>query len=87
MVPSGSRTDLLLERHRYVGDGMRADLRLRDLPRSPVHVELVLDLAADLADAFAVEDGRAGAAADVETSAANGAGLRTGVLVQGDGGA
>ncbi len=57
--PQGSSTDVLVERRRYVGDGMREDLRVRNVGGRPVQAVLRLDVGSDLADLFAVKGGRA----------------------------
>ena len=57
--PAGAETELLLERTRYVSEGMREDLRLRNLSREPASVVLTLDVGADFADVFAVKESRA----------------------------
>ena len=54
--------DLLLIRRRYVGAGLREDVELRNLGRRPARAVVELEVAADLADVFAVKQGRAGAA-------------------------
>ncbi|MDQ0578373.1 amylo-alpha-1,6-glucosidase [Streptomyces rishiriensis] len=56
--PHGSQSELLLERRRYVGEGMREDLRLRNLSTRPMTVPLTLDVGADFADVFAVKENR-----------------------------
>ncbi len=56
--PQGSQTELLVERTRFVGEGMREDIRLRNLGQEPVTVRLSLDVAADFADVFAVKEHR-----------------------------
>lgn len=56
--PSGSQTELLLERRRYVGEGMREDLHLRNLGILPVSVRLSLHIGADFADLFEVKENR-----------------------------
>ena len=58
LVPEGAETEVLLERVRYVGDGMREDLRVRNLGREPVTLALSLSVGADFADLFAVKEGR-----------------------------
>ncbi|MEU3859452.1 glycogen debranching N-terminal domain-containing protein [Streptomyces sp. NPDC028722] len=56
--PHGSQSELLLERRRYVGEGMREDLRLRNLSRRPMTVPVSLRVGADFADVFAVKESR-----------------------------
>jgi glycogen debranching enzyme len=50
--------DLLLERTRYVGEGMREEIRLRNLGRGPARVRFQVQVGADFADLFAVKEGR-----------------------------
>jgi glycogen debranching enzyme len=56
--PQSSSTELLVERRRYVGEGMREDLRVRNLGLQPVAARLRLDVDSDFADLFAVKEGR-----------------------------
>jgi glycogen debranching enzyme len=53
-----AQTEILVERRRYIGDGMREDLRLRNLSNRSVTVEVALRIAADFADLFEVKEGR-----------------------------
>jgi glycogen debranching enzyme len=46
---------LTIRRHRFVGDGMRETIRVRNHLREPVHVELRLSCGADFADLFEVK--------------------------------
>jgi glycogen debranching enzyme len=59
-----SRT-LLIVRRRYVGNGMREDISVRNLAPREAHCRVRLDVAADFADLFEVKEGRAEPAADV----------------------
>jgi glycogen debranching enzyme len=56
--PRSSSTELLVERRRYVGEGMREDLRVRNLGMQTVATRLRLDVDSDFADLFAVKEGR-----------------------------
>ncbi|MFC8427596.1 glycogen debranching N-terminal domain-containing protein [Streptomyces sp. NPDC057253] len=56
--PNGSQSEVLLERRRYVGEGMREDLRLRNLSARPMTVAVSLRVGADFADLFAVKESR-----------------------------
>ncbi len=58
--PQAGRADstLLVLRHRYVGDGMREDVVLRNLAGEPVSCTLSITAAADFADLFEVKEGR-----------------------------
>lgn len=49
---------LLVERRRYVGAGMREDLVLRNYGGEPAGVAVVVEIAADFADLFAVKLGK-----------------------------
>ncbi|MGZ4676169.1 MAG: amylo-alpha-1,6-glucosidase [Acidimicrobiia bacterium] len=66
--PVGGHADssLLIERRRYVGRGMREDLRLRNFGREPSYCEVELFVGADFADLFAVKEGHV----DVESAPA-----------------
>jgi glycogen debranching enzyme len=57
-LPEASRTELLLERRRYVGEGMREDLRLVNLGGRPLQTTLRLQADSDFADLFAVKEDR-----------------------------
>ena len=50
---------LLVVRHRYVGNGMREDIVVRNLGRETAGVILSLEIDADLAGLFEVKEGRA----------------------------
>jgi glycogen debranching enzyme len=58
--PQAGRADstLLVLRHRYVGDGMREDVVLRNLAGEPVSCTVSITAAADFADLFEVKEGR-----------------------------
>ncbi|MFJ5515750.1 glycogen debranching N-terminal domain-containing protein [Streptomyces griseoluteus] len=56
--PRGSQSELLVERTRYVGDGMREDLKVRNLSPRAMTVAVSLDIGADFADVFAVKESR-----------------------------
>ena len=61
---------MLVLRDRFVGDGMREDVALRNLGQEPIGVTLSLAVDTDFADLFAVKEGRIqpphGLAVDVE---------------------
>ncbi len=57
--PSGPATQLFVERRRFVGQGMREDVVLRNLGATPVKVAVRLAVGADLAGLFEVKDRRA----------------------------
>jgi glycogen debranching enzyme len=46
--------EVVVERHRYVSEGMREDLTLINYGRQPVEVEVVLQVDADFADIFEI---------------------------------
>jgi glycogen debranching enzyme len=56
--PQSSSTEVLVERRRYVGEGMREDLRVRNLGLQTVAARLRLNVDSDFADLFAVKEGR-----------------------------
>ena len=58
VAPRGSQTELLVERHRYIGNGMREDLVLCNLGTQELRTTVSVALAADFADVFAVKDSR-----------------------------
>lgn len=59
-LPRAGRADstLLVLRHRYVGDGMREDVVLRNLSGEPVACTVVVEAGADFADLFEVKESR-----------------------------
>jgi glycogen debranching enzyme len=63
--PSGALADaaMLVDRHRYIGDGMREDITIRNTARRPAHLTVTLTADADFADLFEVKAGRARSAA------------------------
>lgn len=58
LAPAGASTQVLIERRRYIGDGMREDLRVRNLDRTARRLALSLEIGADFADVFAVKEER-----------------------------
>ena len=54
-----SSNDLVLTRTRFVGDGLREDIVVRNTGRAPVQVDLSLWVDADFADLFEVKEDRA----------------------------
>jgi glycogen debranching enzyme len=68
VASDGAAADLLLERTRFVGEGMREDLRLRNLSGQPVTTTITLGVAADFADLFAVKESRVRPRGEVSTS-------------------
>ncbi|HEX2075904.1 MAG TPA: glycogen debranching N-terminal domain-containing protein [Geodermatophilus sp.] len=57
-LPEASSTEVLLERRRFVGEGMREDLRLVNLGSRPLATTVHLHVDSDFADLFAVKEGR-----------------------------
>ena len=57
--PAGVQTEVLVERRRFIGDGMREDLVVRNLGSAPVTAVLRLCVGADFADLFDVKESRA----------------------------
>jgi glycogen debranching enzyme len=57
-LPGRGDSALLVLRHRYVGDGMREDVVLRNLSETPTSCALTLVVEADFADLFEVKEGR-----------------------------
>jgi glycogen debranching enzyme len=51
-------SDLMVERRRYVGRGMREDLVVRNFGEEPAYCALEIIVDADFADLFAVKEGR-----------------------------
>jgi glycogen debranching enzyme len=66
--PRSSSTELLVERRRYVGEGMREDIRVRNLGVTPVTTRLRLEVDSDFADLFAVKESRVQPREGVTTS-------------------
>lgn len=58
--PAQGRADshLLLTRHRYVGRGMREDIRVSNFGEEPAFCSIEIELGADFADLFEVKEGR-----------------------------
>jgi glycogen debranching enzyme len=71
-VTAESANDLVLTRTRFVGDGLREDLVLRNTGREPVQVHLSLQVDADFADLFEVKEDRAVRPAGVRVVASDG---------------
>jgi glycogen debranching enzyme len=68
VASTGPTSDLLLERVRFVGEGMREDIRLRNLSGAPVAATVFLEVGADFADLFAVKESRVVPRGEVSTS-------------------
>jgi glycogen debranching enzyme len=81
--PQSSSTELLVERRRYVGEGMREDIRVRNLGLQLVVARLRLEVGSDFADLFAVKEGRVQDRGEISTSVDSNAivlGFRSGSL-------
>ncbi|HEY5352829.1 MAG TPA: glycogen debranching N-terminal domain-containing protein [Streptosporangiaceae bacterium] len=92
--PAGlADSTLLVVRHRYVGDGMREDITIRNSAALPATCVVTVTADADFADLFEVKDGQARPQAAASTSAgdstlrfASRRGERHhGLLIRGDG--
>ncbi|HVC24434.1 MAG TPA: glycogen debranching N-terminal domain-containing protein [Acidimicrobiales bacterium] len=53
-----SESTILVARSRFVGNGMREDLVVRNLAHAPVEVSIAIDLDSDFAHIFEVKEGR-----------------------------
>jgi glycogen debranching enzyme len=93
--PPGAPADaaLLVTRHRYIGDGLREDIAIRNTAWQPAELAVLLTACADFADLFEVKSGlaepalaRATAAGSTLTFEASQGERRHGLLVRGDGG-
>jgi len=65
--PTGSQTEVLVERHRFIGNGMREDIVLRNLGNQSLTTTLSLVVEADFADVFAVKECRARGSGELST--------------------
>ena len=59
--PGRADSTLMVFRSRYVGQGMREDVTIRNFGDEPTFFRLEVFVAADFADLFAVKEGRVGA--------------------------
>jgi glycogen debranching enzyme len=57
--------DVLVTRARFVGDGMREDISVRNTGWQPVRVDVTLQVDTDFADLFEVKEGRAAPVDDI----------------------
>lgn len=64
--PEQGGNDVLVTRARFVGDGMREDIGVRNTGWRPVRLEVTLQVDTDFADLFEVKDGRAAPVSDVQ---------------------
>ncbi len=58
--PGRSDSNLMIERRRYVGRGMREDLMVRNFGEEPAYCAVEIAFGADFADLFAVKESRVG---------------------------
>jgi len=63
--PGLADSQLMVFRNRYVGRGMREDIRVRNFGTEPAECELELLLGADFADLFEVKEGRIESVGDI----------------------
>ena len=64
--PGVADSTLLVVRHRYVGNGMREDITVRNLAAEPARLVLALGVDVDFAGLFDVKEGRASARQGIE---------------------
>jgi len=57
-APGTADSSVLVLRRRYVGEGMREDITIRNTALAPLQCLVTLDAGADFADLFEVKDGR-----------------------------
>ncbi len=57
-APGLADSSLLISRSRYVGQGMREDIVIRNFSLDTISTSVLIDLQSDFADLFAVKDGR-----------------------------
>ena len=57
--PGRADSNLMIERRRYVGRGMREDMIIRNFGEEPAYCAVELTYGADFSDLFAVKEGRA----------------------------
>ncbi|HZV25529.1 MAG TPA: glycogen debranching N-terminal domain-containing protein, partial [Acidothermaceae bacterium] len=62
-----SDSSILIVRRRYIGEGMREEITLKNLTHQPVQCVVQLEVAADFADLFEVKEGRAQPVTDTHT--------------------
>jgi glycogen debranching enzyme len=70
--PGRADSTLLVVRRRYVGNGMREDITVRNLGREPAAVLVTLSVDTDFADLFAVKEGRARARGEIARTGGDG---------------
>jgi glycogen debranching enzyme len=93
--PGQTESTLLVERHRFIGAGMREDVVLSNLGREPAASTVTIRTGADFADLFDVKAGRVHQRGDLEVEHGAGSlqltrrwqGSSRGVRIRADGGA
>jgi glycogen debranching enzyme len=73
VVPGRADSNLLVERRRYVGRGMREDLMVRNFSEEPAYCAVELTYGADFADLFAVKEARFSGSGERDVTEENGA--------------
>ncbi len=71
--PGHADSNLVVERRRYVGRGMREDLVVRNFGEEPAYCAVELHYGADFADLFAVKEARVSASGERDVAHENGA--------------
>jgi glycogen debranching enzyme len=71
--PGRADSNLMVERRRYVGRGMREDLVVRNFSEEPAYCAVELTYGADFADLFAVKEARITASGDRDVTHQDGA--------------
>src|SRR5258708_7086857 len=71
--PGRADSNLMVERRRYVGRGMREDLVVRNFSEEPAYCAVELAYGADFADLFAVKEARVTASGERDVAAEAGA--------------
>jgi len=71
--PGRSDSNLMVERRRYVGRGMREDLMVRNFSEEPAYCAVELVYGADFADLFAVKEARVTGSGERDVSTEDGA--------------
>jgi glycogen debranching enzyme len=71
--PGRADSNLMVERRRYVGRGMREDVLVRNFSEEPTYCALEINYGADFADLFAVKEARVAASGDRDIAHEDGA--------------
>jgi glycogen debranching enzyme len=70
--PGRADSSLVLTRQRYIGRGMREDIRIHNFGKEPAHCVLELEFDCDFADLFEVKEGRVQKAGELAVDHTNG---------------